>query len=69
MRFSAEMLDKSNAINHFVEFGFEDVGNVFPSDDVMYVKGIPVILSSVQVLIDDLDDNYSNEGLSDTFRQ
>ena len=51
--FQGGMLDKSSAPNHFVTFGFEDVGNVFPDDDVMYVlDGVPITLSSVIVLLD-----------------
>jgi hypothetical protein len=51
MMFQGEMIDKISAPNHFVTFGFEDVGNVFPGDDVMYVlDGVPITLSSVIVL-------------------
>lgn len=52
MRFIAEMLDQSDVINYLVEFGFEDVGPVYPDDGVMYVNGIAVLIASVKVAQD-----------------
>ena len=55
MRFTAELLDSDGLINDYVEFGFEDIGNVIPSDDVMHLFGyfhVPVVLSSVKPVQD-----------------
>ena len=52
MRFIEERLDQDGVINHLIEFGFEDVGAVYADENVMYVKGVPVILSSVYVALE-----------------
>lgn len=49
MRFIAKRIDR-DVINRMLEFGFEDVGNVYVADDIMYARGEPVVLSSVSLL-------------------
>ncbi len=52
--FIAERLDKDEVINYMTEFGFEDIDSVIADDDVMYVHdGIAIILSSVQISLED----------------
>lgn len=47
MRFIAERLEKDSVINYLIEFGWGDIGAVYEEENVMYVKGEPIIISSV----------------------
>lgn len=54
MRFIAERLDKAEVINYLCDFGFEDIDCAYAHDDVLYVHdGIPVVLSTVRLSLDD----------------
>lgn len=54
MKFSARLVDADGLIDPNIEFGFEDVSAVYPSDDVIYANSTPLVLSSV-VVAQDID--------------
>lgn len=51
MLFKAKVLSNKQKDN-FIEFVFDQIGNIFPDDGVFYVGGIPCYLDSVEVLAD-----------------